>query len=133
MKKILVLVIGCLLFASCSNGWDMPKSEGSGNVVSYPKLKVINDGREDTMFGYDYISSVVLLNYSFTPIEIKKGESQTFVLDKGMPGGYNDILVKISYGEDGHTFSSYKIKKNFANGSTTTIRLYLSGSDIKLE
>ena len=50
------------------------------------------------------------------------GGSQTFILDKGMSGGYNDINVVVQYGPTGSIWTSSK-KVDFNNGRTTKITL----------
>ena len=112
MKKILVLILACLLFASCKGNQD--------NSSSYPKLKVENacSGSSD---GFA-ITAVELVNYSFTPLDIKVGESRTFTLDKGMPGGYDDVLVVVHYGPSG-AIRIYQIRKDFKDGDTTVVKI----------
>jgi len=83
----------------------------------YPSLKIVN---QNTSLWW--ITSVKLVGYEFYNLEITKSESQTFVLDKGMPGGYNDINVKVYY-TYGAPNGSQSIKVNFSDGATTTIAL----------
>ncbi len=81
-------------------------------------LKVINESNDQWP-----IKSVKLVDYEFTNLAIgTNGGSQTFILDKGMSGGYNDINVVVQYGPAGSIWTSSK-KVNFNNGSTTTIKL----------
>ncbi|MCH7658495.1 MAG: hypothetical protein IIB05_09300 [Bacteroidetes bacterium] len=66
------------------------------------------------------ITSVSLVGYEFTNLSIAIGNSQTFTLDKGMPGGYSDINIIVS-----HKYSAWSgsvsTKVNFVDGDTTTI------------
>lgn len=112
MKKILVLIFTCLLFASCKGNQD--------NSPSYPKLKVGNScsGSSDNFA----ITAVELVNYLFTPLDIKVGESRTFTLDKGMPGGYDDVLVVVHYGSSG-AIRKYQIRKDFNDGEITVVKI----------
>ena len=112
MKKILVLVFACLLFASCK--------DNQNNSPTYPKLQVKNacNGTSD---GFA-ITAVELVNYSFTPLDIKVGESRTFTLDKGMPGGYDDVLVVVHYGPSG-AIRKYQIRKDFNDGEITVVKI----------
>ena len=84
----------------------------------YPALKVANESNDQWP-----IKSVKLVGYEFTNLAIgTNGGSQTFILDKGMSDGYNDINVVVQYGPAGSIWTSTK-KVNFNEGRTTTITL----------
>ena len=120
MKKLLVLILGCLLLAvSCKNATETVSSAEQ----SYPKLKIVNDTAKNSGF---YITKVVLVNYVFEPLEILGGESMTFSLENGMPAGNKDIYIRVFYGSEGAS-RSLSIKKDILNGKTTVVRL--SGSN----
>ena len=88
------------------------------NKMEYPKLRVTNESNDQWP-----IKSVKLVGYEFTNLAIgTNGGSQTFILDKGLSGGYNDINVVVQYGPAGSIWTSSK-KVNFDNGTTTTITL----------
>jgi len=110
MKKriridILVIIVSFLiLLTSCELFED------------YPKLKVVNQ------YADKYISAVSLIGYQFDNLHIDSGHSQTFALDNGMPGGYNDINILVTYRAP---FASWNISNSFDfyDGETTTITL----------
>jgi len=68
------------------------------------------------------ITAVRLVNYEFNSLEIDVGDSQTFTLDDGMPGGYSDINIIVSYRRAGNQYSM-NIEKDFTDGETTTVRM----------
>ncbi len=106
------LIFGALFFTvSCNKECD--------NIADnkYPYLKVINENDDNNV-----ITSVKLVDYTFENLSINVGESQTFTLDKGMPGGYDNINVNVSHKYGGVT-RFQNIKVNFHNGDTTTIIL----------
>lgn len=126
MKKI-ILLLGCFLLFSCQGVNNINEGNNNNTGSSYPKLKIENDVNQDnthTSSNY-YISSVSLVNYKFEPLYIYDGESQTFVLDKGMPGGYDNILVYINYDpiSTGVVSRIYRKKYSFQNGKTTIVKL----------
>ena len=79
----------------------------------YPSLNVLNQ------YSGESITSVRLVGYDFENLLITSGNSQTFALDEGMPGGYTGINITVNYGA-GATVSQ---KFNFTDGQTTTITL----------
>lgn len=102
-----ILIIFGINFTTCDNG----------DNNKYPSLKVVNQyqGRS--------ILSVRLVGYEFNNLLISPGNSQTFTLMQGMPGGYNNINVTVNYG------GSISNKFNFNNGKTTTITLKGGGGE----
>jgi len=83
------------------------------SVEQYPSLKVVNQNSDS-----ESITSISLVGYEFKSLLIPTGSSQTFVLDKGMPGGYNNIYIKVTYGT---TFNFVSTNVNFNKGTITTI------------
>jgi hypothetical protein len=104
-----------LAFTACNR--DKNNDIDNDDVVEYPSLKVVNQNNDNRS-----ITSVSLVGYEFNNLNITIGGSQTFVLDKGMPGGYSDINIIVS-----HKYSvwsgSVNKKVNFNDGKTTTITL----------
>ena len=99
-----------LTFTSCSKDCDCENN----SAKDHPTLKVVNlnsDGR--------IITSVKLVGYEFTNLDIKEGDSQSFALDNGMQGGYSDINIIVEY----NRFQTINKKINFINGQITTITL----------
>ena len=84
--------------------------------IIFPKLTVVNQHDKNGIF----ISSVKLVGYEFNELHINNGASQTFNLDKGMPGGFSNINITITYTSPTRYISK---EVNFINGETTTITL----------
>ena len=126
MKKILILIIGCiLLVVGCKKATgDTVTNDSSAN---YPKLRVDNDMRNSGVF----IWKIELVNYKFEPLEILEGENQTFSLENGMPAGNENIYVRVYHSQSNNGIAT---KKNFSEGKTTVVRLYGANSgDIHIE
>lgn len=104
MKKLLVIVSFLLLVASCQNAVDCVEIKDK----PYPKLMIVHDATTG-----DDINKVELVNYTFEPLQIKSGESQTFSLSNGMLGGYENIYIRVTLNQ-----RVYSIRKNFENGKT---------------
>lgn len=68
------------------------------------------------------IIAVRLVNYEFKNLEIDVNDSQTFTLYDGMPAGYSDINIIVSYRRAGNQYSM-NIEKDFTDGDTTTVRM----------
>ena len=86
----------------------------------YPSLKVVNE-LEDS---WRSIVEISLIGYDFKSLDIKpNGGSQTFVLDKGMSGGYSGINVTVKYKYYSGKLANESINVNFHDGMTTTITL----------
>ena len=110
-KQILVVfILFCILvaFASCGGG------------LKYPSLKAVNQ------YAGKSIKSVELVGYESRNLLIAQGDSQLFVLDKGMPGGYAGIDTVVGYGSGTATWYINK-EFDFSDGEVTTITL--KGSD----
>ncbi len=97
-----------LTFTTCSEDDDIIV------VEEYPLLKIINQNSEDRD-----IISVKLVGYDFDNLSIDKNNSQTFILDNGMSGGYEDINVTIRMA--GPQIIIRSIKVDFKEGYTTSI------------
>lgn len=111
MRK-LVLVLIAILTISCSEDGDVAEK--------YPSLKVINKLNDS----WRSISGVSLIGYEFDNLNIEpNGNSQTFLLDKGMSGGYEDINIIVRYIRYSGISASAKIKVDFNESKTTTITL----------
>ena len=120
MRKL--FIIGCLLFlvTSCKNTVEYVELKEK----PCPKLMVVHDATTG-----DDINKVELVNYTFEPLQIKSGESQTFSLSNGMLGGYENIYIRVTLNQ-----RVYSIRKNFENGKTTVVRLYgVSGVNLSIE
>ena len=115
---LVFIFISVLALTGCDKGFEpepelKPKEE-------YPYLKIENQLNSN----WRSITGVLLVGYEFENLKIEpKGDSQTFVLDKGMPGGYEKINVKVLYKASTYTKVSASIKVNFNKGDTTTITL----------
>jgi hypothetical protein len=111
---ILTFFVIVLTFTACD------KNDDNLTLEKYPLLKVENQLK-------DYwrpIIGVSLVGYKFGNLNIEpKGDSQTFILDKGMSGGYGNIYVSVSYIRYSGVWSSASIKVDFTKGDTTTIVL----------
>ncbi len=104
------------IFSAC--GKDNSFSEEK--QVEYPSLKVVNQLSDY----WRSITGVSLVGYKFNNLNIEPhGDSQTFILDKGMSGGYKNIYVRIGYIRYSGVGGSASIKVDFIKGKTTTIIL----------
>lgn len=104
-----------LAFTACKKDSYSPED----TPEQYPSLMVANQVADD----WKYITSVRLIGYEFTNLNIPVGDSQTFTLDKGMSGGYEDINVIVVYNIGYIHTQSKSIKVNFTKGEATTITL----------
>ena len=107
-------ILGIVIaFTAC----DKDKDDDGVVVEEHPFLNVVNQNNDSRS-----ITSVRLVGYEFNNLSIAIGDSQTFTLDKGMPGGYSDINITVS-----HKYSAWSgsvsTKVNFNDGETTTITL----------
>ena len=108
--SILAVFVIAITFTACNNDEDIIEIE------EYPSLKVENlttDGLS--------IDTVTLVGYDFTNLMITEGNSQTFILDKGMPGGYENININVRM--SGRQIISRDIQVNFKKGETSTITM----------
>lgn len=120
LLKVYVLgVIGILFtLSSCdSNEGVMDIIDPVDDVETFPYLKVVNAVNDTSP-----IINVELVGYEFSNLNIIPGTSQTFVLDNGMPGGYDDINIVVTYQEPG-TRGYPTIKVDFNDDETTTVTL----------
>jgi hypothetical protein len=101
----------------CNNETHNEENNNGDNISNYPLLKVVNEHSNIR------INSVLLVGYEFRNISITNGNSQTFSLSNGMPGGFNDIIVSVG------GWGTYSTRANFTNGRTTTVILRGSFSE----
>ncbi len=84
MKKLLYIFL-TVLIVGCSG-----EDKGGNN---YPSLRVVN---QTTDSDDRNIVSVKLLNYEFTyNLILLQNNEQIFILDNGMPGGYENINIEV--------------------------------------
>jgi len=106
-------ILGIVLtFTACENDCNFPEDKPE----EYPFLKVTNltnDGKS--------ITTVKLVGYEFTNLNITEGSSQTFNLDSGMSGGYKDVNINVRL--SGPQIVWRKIQVNLNKGQTTTITM----------
>ena len=120
MRKYLFLILIALFFVGCKANTDLPETTNTESTESqkqYPKLKVENKKTTG-----DFIFLVELPNYRIEPLEIRSGESMTFELNQGLYC-YENVTVHINYGASRSHHNDIYIRKNFADGQTTTITL----------
>jgi hypothetical protein len=112
------MVLSAVLFAfvSCDDGdaVEIPPIE------KFPSLKVENEAVEKMPLFNIY--AVELAGYEFEQLIIPVGDSQLFILDQGMPEGFEQINVEIQFGTIGFDWSETAVV-NFENGKTSTITL----------
>jgi hypothetical protein len=84
---------------------------------TYPSLRVANQNTDDRT-----ITAVRFVGYDFNNLKIEIGDSQTFILDQGMPGGYENINVVVHYARTVQSGSA-NILVNFKNDVTETVTL----------
>src|SRR5690606_15918596 len=82
-------------------------------------LQIVNSVSDELY----YISYVKLIGYDFSSLRVTSGKSQTFLLDKGMSGGTNNINVIVGYKTDYRPANKKEIAVNFKVGETTIISL----------
>ena len=85
-------------------------------VVLHPILKVVNQSRGSS--NRTTITAVSLVGYNFNSLSIGQNDSQTFILDNGMPGGYEAININVLL-----SGVNRSIKVNFKEGETTTVTM----------
>jgi len=106
-------VLGLLLTITACN-----KENDDNDLEEYPFLNVVNltnDGNSRS------IISIELVGYEFNNLNITEGSSQTFDLDSGMPGGYEDVNINVRL--SGPQIVLKNIQVNFNKGDTTTITM----------
>ena len=103
------------IFSSCDEG----ESNDIPPIEKFPSLKVENQVEDSLPFN---ITSISLTGYQFDQFFIPSGESATFILDQGMPEGYQGIEVVVRFGTIG-VDRSETITIDFQNGKTSAITL----------
>lgn len=119
MHKVLIIIltVTLVLFFSCSN-----KPNEIDQIQTQTGFSLKNQYSEKI------IKSVSLVGYEFNNLNIAYSESQTFILDKGMSAGYNNINVVVSYGSGLATWFINK-KFNFIEGDIIEITLMGSNAE----
>jgi len=114
----IVAIFGIIItFTACNKDDDDMVVEPPPPEEEYPALKVVNQNTDDRV-----ITAVKLVGYEFYTLNIESSDSQTFILEDGMPGGYDDINVTVNY-KRGNSTGSKSIQVNFTDGDTTTVTL----------
>jgi len=110
--SVLIILFGLsIIHTSCKK--DNPED-------TYPTLKVTNDLEDD----WRSITAVSLVGYTFDNLDIQPfGDSQSFILDEGMSGGYENINVTVRYIRYTGVSASRSLKIDFFDGETTSIKL----------
>jgi len=90
---------------------------------NYPSLKVVNNLTGESVATSFPIVSVSLVGYEFKNLNIVSGNSQTFALDRGMPGGYNNVNVSVTCHRPPYVGITNSNSFNFSDGVTTTVTL----------
>ena len=109
-KRLLIISVILLTFTACN------KDDDNIIVEKYPSLEVATQNKW-------IITSVRLVGYEFANLNIAIDDSQTFTLDKGMPGGYDDININVGFKYGGYPTRYSSAEVNFNDGETTTITL----------
>ena len=116
-KKLKSMVRWCTMIVIFSIPLAFSSCEKDSN---FPSLKVTNDLKDD----WQSITAVSLIGYKFDNLNIEPfGDSQTFILDEGMAGGYENINITVSYIRYSGIGASASIKVNFNKGETISISL----------
>ena len=106
-----IAVVFSFVFFACNNATNPVDNTGNSPDPNYPILRVVN------LHALNPITSVSLVGYEFNHLRLYRGQSQTFILDRGMPGGYNNININI------RAVQNFNARVNFAHGMTTVITL----------
>jgi hypothetical protein len=113
LHTILIYFGIALTFTACN------KKNDSNIPEKFPSLKIVNSVSDDKR-----IFAVNLVAYDFNSLNISSGNSQTFTLESGMPGGYDNINVTISLRNSANIpIGSLSKAVNFKKGEITTITL----------
>ena len=122
-RWVIFVFLGILLsFTACEKDYNLSEDNAGGNSPKeeFPSIKVVNKLTDS----WRPITEVSLVGYEFNSVNIEaNGGSQTFVLDKGMSSGYEDINVKVRFRQTSTYIATLRITKDFKKGSTTTITL----------
>ena len=130
-KKTFVYLL-CLLLFSFLVGCNLNENDDSktSNENNSTYLKIVSNYDASGTSTVGYIYRIGLAGYSFEDLRITYHETKVFELN-GIPGGYNNVNVNISFQPDNIHYASNSpgsIKCNFTPGKTTTITLTSSGS-----
>ena len=128
MRKYLFLILIAIFFIGCKANTDLPETNNTesesgsrdtttNQTKNYPKLKVENNKTNG-----DFIFLIELPDYNIEPVEIRGGESMTFELYRGLVC-YENVTIHLRYGGTRKSFNDVYVRKNFADGQTTTVTL----------
>lgn len=110
----LLTAFSILFISSCSKDCDC--ADDSPPATQYPTLTIVNQNNNEA-----YLTSVRLLNYDFTNLNIEIGDSQTFRLDAGMPGGHENINIIVAWSRSIYQGGTVNSSFDFVDGENTTI------------
>jgi hypothetical protein len=117
MKTQLTLIAALLMIVITSCNKDCDCDDDKPPVdESYPFLRIVNDNTNEAT-----LTSVRMLNYEFDNLNIEIGESQMFTLEEGMPGGYENINVRVAWSRSTWQNGSENAEFNFGDGDITTV------------
>lgn len=119
IKKIILLSALFLAVYGCSSHSIETVSDEAPTIEDpeeFPKLRVLNQTTDNKP-----IVSVRLVGYEFFNLNITQNNEQVFSLEEGMPGGYENINVIISYLRYPTVGASRNISVDFADGEITTV------------
>jgi hypothetical protein len=112
LGTIFVIFSMLLAVAGCN------KNDDDSDEEEYPFLMVVNQTNDSNSRA---ITSLELVGYEFNNLNITEGNSQTFNLDSGMPGGYEDVNINVRL--SGPQIVLRNIEVDFNKGETTTITM----------
>lgn len=115
VRLLMMITIALVSFTSCNKDCECD-DEIPPTVEEYPSLILVNQNTNE-----EVVTSVRLLGYEFDNLSIEIGESQTFILDNGMPGGFDDINVITSWSRSVWQSGSVNEEFDFNDGDVTTI------------
>lgn len=96
-------------------------------VPKHPRLEISNESIWT-------VHRVSLVGYDFKLLDIRENESRVFTLNEGIPGGNDNVKVRIAVGGNGPVSPVYIINTNvdFVDGRTKTITV-LSASKVEVQ
>jgi hypothetical protein len=123
MRNVQLCIIMTLLIYTVVSPGCKDKPDDPDVNESFPTLKIVNELEED----WRSITKVSLVGYNFSSLNIEaKGDAQTFKLEKGMPGGNENINVSVTYIRyKTVSIITLGIEVDFTDGETTIV--YLRG------
>jgi hypothetical protein len=91
-------------------------SDDIDSGINYPSIRLVNEIEYDEDRAIVYVG---LVGYEFEILNILPGSSQTLRLENGMPGGYDNINVRIRL--SGPQTVIRDVSVDFEDGETSTI------------